>query len=107
MSEFLSRHRALIGLALAVAIAAVASRFGSYAIYLASLLMINIIAAIGLNLLTGNSGQISLCHSSFMAIGAYTSALLTAKLPGLRRAPGGARAPRLLLRARGCRLRRL
>ena len=80
MSELLGRHRALIGLALAVALAVFASRFGSYAIYLASLLMINIIAAIGLNLLTGNSGQISLCHSSFMAIGAYTSALLTAKL---------------------------
>ena len=41
--------------------------------------MINVIAAVGLNLLTGNSGQISLCHSSFIAIGAYTSTLLTAK----------------------------
>jgi len=41
--------------------------------------MINVIAAVGLNLLTGNSGQISLCHSSFMAIGAYGSTLLTAK----------------------------
>src|SRR2546421_12750061 len=39
-------------------------------------MMINVIAAAGLNPLTGNCGQISLCHSSFMAIGAYTSALL-------------------------------
>ena len=50
---------------------------GSYPLYLLSLAMINVISALGLNLLTGNSGQISLCHSSFMAIGAYVSSLLT------------------------------
>ncbi len=49
---------------------------GSYQLYLAQLMMINVIAAAGLNLLTGNCGQISLCHSSFMAIGAYASALV-------------------------------
>ena len=49
----------------------------SYQIYLAELILINIVAAIGLNLLTGNCGQISLCHASLMAIGAYTTALLT------------------------------
>jgi branched-chain amino acid transport system permease protein len=48
----------------------------NYHAYLAQLMMINVIAAVGLNLLTGNAGQISLCHSSFMAIGAYTTALL-------------------------------
>jgi ABC-type branched-subunit amino acid transport system permease subunit len=49
---------------------------GTYQLYLAQLMMINVIAAAGLNLLTGNCGQISLCHSSFMAIGAYASALV-------------------------------
>jgi branched-chain amino acid transport system permease protein len=49
---------------------------GSYHIYLVQLAFLNIIVAIGLNLLTGNCGQISLCHASFMAIGAYTTALL-------------------------------
>ena len=62
-----------------VALALTASALGSYPVYLMSLAGINIIAAIGLNLLTGNSGQISLCHSSFMAIGAYSSSLLTAR----------------------------
>lgn len=62
-----------------VVLVAVAALFGTYPTYLLSLAMINVIAAIGLNLLIGNSGQISLCHSSFMAIGAYASALLTAK----------------------------
>jgi branched-chain amino acid transport system permease protein len=50
-----------------------------YQVYLAELILINIIAAIGLNLLTGNCGQISLCHASLMAIGAYTTALLTTR----------------------------
>jgi branched-chain amino acid transport system permease protein len=39
--------------------------------------MINVIAALGLNLLVGNSGQTSLCHSSLMAIGAYVATLVT------------------------------
>ena len=53
--------------------------FGSYHHYLASLALINIIMAVGLNILTGNAGQMSLCNSSFMAIGAYATTYLTAK----------------------------
>jgi len=53
---------------------------GSYYHYIASLALINIIIAMGLNLLTGNAGQISLCQSSFMAIGAYATTYLSAKL---------------------------
>lgn len=37
------------------------------------------IAVIGLNILTGYSGQISLGHGAFMGLGAYTTAVLTAK----------------------------
>jgi branched-chain amino acid transport system permease protein len=37
------------------------------------------IAAIGLNLLVGVAGQISLAHGAFMAIGGYTTAFLTLK----------------------------
>lgn len=40
-------------------------------------LAINIILALGLNLITGFTGQFSLGHAAFMAIGAYTSAILT------------------------------
>jgi branched-chain amino acid transport system permease protein len=76
----MQRRRAnFIALLAVVLLAVAASTLGSYPVYLLSLAMINIIAAVGLNLLTGNSGQISLCHSSFMAIGAYGSALLTAR----------------------------
>jgi branched-chain amino acid transport system permease protein len=59
-------------------LALAAAGMGSYPVYLLSLALINIISAVGLNLVTGNSGQISLCHSSFIAIGAYGSALITA-----------------------------
>jgi branched-chain amino acid transport system permease protein len=49
---------------------------------------INVILAVSLNLVMGETGQFSLCHAAFMAVGAYTSALLTGKalpalLPGL------------------------
>ena len=66
---------------IASAVLALAGAFmSSYPIYLLSLAMINVISALGLNLLTGNSGQISLCHSSFMAVGAYLTTLLTLHL---------------------------
>jgi len=44
------------------------------------LIFINIIAAVGLNILAGFTGLISLGHAAFMAIGAYTSAILTVTL---------------------------
>jgi branched-chain amino acid transport system permease protein len=54
--------------------------FGSYFHFLGALALINVIIAIGLNLLTGNAGQISVCHSSFMAIGAYATTFFFARL---------------------------
>src|SRR5512144_1716711 len=41
---------------------------------------IAIISVHGLNILTGYCGQISIGHVGFMAVGAYVSAILTAKL---------------------------
>lgn len=67
-------------IAIVAALALVVPLLGSsYQIYLAELVLINIVAAVGLNLLTGNCGQISLCHASLIAIGAYTTALLTTR----------------------------
>ena len=74
-----NRRHAIVTAVAVVLLAAIAATMSSYPVYLLSLAMINIIAAVGLNLLTGNSGQISLCHSSFMAIGAYSSTLLTVR----------------------------
>lgn len=42
---------------------------------------INIILAVSLNLVTGFTGQFSLGHAGFMAIGAYATALITISIP--------------------------
>jgi len=44
------------------------------------LIAIYIISAMGLNILVGYAGQISLAHAAFMAVGAYTSGLINNKL---------------------------
>lgn len=44
------------------------------------LIGINIIMAVSLNLINGFTGQFSIGHAGFMAIGAYTSAIMTVKL---------------------------
>ena len=43
----------------------------------ANLIGITIIAATGLNILTGYCGQLSIGHAGLMAVGAYTSAIIT------------------------------
>ncbi|MHC2440344.1 branched-chain amino acid ABC transporter permease [Bradyrhizobium sp. USDA 4451] len=50
-----------------------------YRLFLVSTMIIASIAVLGLNLLTGFNGQISLGHSAFYAVGAYTAAILMDK----------------------------
>lgn len=50
----------------------------TYALTLMVSALISIIGAVGLNLLTGTTGLISLGQAGFMAIGAYTNAILLA-----------------------------
>ena len=44
-----------------------------YFVYLVNLSCLATVAAVGLNILTGYTGQISLGHAAFLAIGAYTA----------------------------------
>ena len=56
---------------------------GIYEISLATIVCINIILAVSLNLITGFCGQISLGHAAFYGIGAYAAALMAqAGTPG-------------------------
>src|ERR1044071_5440406 len=48
-----------------------------YYSHLLRLAGINIILAVSLNLITGFTGQFSIGHAGFMAVGAYASAFLT------------------------------
>jgi len=75
----LKRYR-VIGL---LSLAAFALPFvlpGGYALHLAAVIGINTIVVLGLNLLMGYAGQVSLGQAAFVGIGAYTSAILTVKL---------------------------
>ena len=76
------RARATLA-ALAVLLAVwpwVASR---YVVFLASLILVNAIVALGLNILSGYTNQLSFGHAGFLAIGAYTAALLAIHAPAV------------------------
>lgn len=47
-----------------------------YKLFVGSLVLVYVIAAIGLNLTLGYAGQISLAHAAFLAFGAYAVAIL-------------------------------
>ena len=50
---------------------------GNYWLGVANLIGITLIAATGLNILVGYCGQLSIGHAGFIAVGAYTAAILT------------------------------
>jgi branched-chain amino acid transport system permease protein len=50
-----------------------------YALGVWTFILLNIIVVVGLDMLLGYAGQLSLGHGAFVAIGAYASALLTTK----------------------------
>jgi branched-chain amino acid transport system permease protein len=54
-----------------------------YFVFLASLILVNAVVALGLNLLSGFTNQLSFGHAGFLAIGAYTAALLTIHAPAV------------------------
>ncbi len=51
-----------------------------YYFYLCNIILVHVILAVGLNILVGYTGQISLGHAGFFAIGAYGTALLMTHL---------------------------
>jgi len=54
-----------------------------YLVFLGTLVAINAVVAIGLNLLSGYTNQLSFGHAGFLAIGAYVAALVTIHLPAM------------------------
>ena len=54
-----------------------------YFVFLATLVAVNAVVAIGLNLLSGYTNQLSFGHAGFLAIGAYVAALVTLQVPAL------------------------
>lgn len=74
-----AQHRALQvggGVLAVVVLFAIPNQLPAFRVYQLTTVILYAIAVLGLNLLTGYSGQISLGHSAFFALGAYTTALL-------------------------------
>lgn len=66
-----------VWLVLIAIVLAATSQLNSYFLYVANLTMINAIAAIGLVILSGVAGLLSLGTAALVAIGAYSSGILT------------------------------
>lgn len=69
------QHLSLLAIAIAALLIA-PSLLKTYGLYLLTLWLVYIIAALGLNLTVGYAGLKSLCHAGFMGVGAYTVAIL-------------------------------
>ncbi len=77
MAIFRTKTQWAMLLALFVVLFTAPLYWGNYWLSVANLIGITIIAATGLNILTGYCGQLSIGHAGFIAVGAYTSAVLT------------------------------
>jgi branched-chain amino acid transport system permease protein len=69
-------------LAVAAVVSAISGRLNDYFMDVALGAAIHVVLAVSLNLINGFTGQFSLGHAGFMAVGAYTSASLTTTLAG-------------------------
>jgi branched-chain amino acid transport system permease protein len=69
-----------LGIALAIGVSCFSGRFNSYYLGVAVDVGIAVILATSLNLINGHTGQFSLGHAGFMAVGGYFSAWITLKI---------------------------
>jgi branched-chain amino acid transport system permease protein len=70
----------LAGIAVSFLISLFHRQFNPYFLFISYDVGINIILAVSLNLINGYTGQFSLGHAGFMAVGGYASAVITTKL---------------------------
>jgi ABC-type branched-subunit amino acid transport system ATPase component/ABC-type branched-subunit amino acid transport system permease subunit len=77
----MSAPRLLFGAAALATLGVLIPRADNYQLYVLALVGLTTIVGVGLNVLLGLSGQISLGHVAFYAIGAYTVGILTTKTP--------------------------
>ena len=91
MSTTLRNHAGLMVLA-AILLALALLNPGSYVLDLATRMAFTAVVVIGLNLLFGFAGQVSLGHAAFFGLGGYASAILTTHFgwPSLAGLVGGA-----------------
>jgi branched-chain amino acid transport system permease protein len=80
----------LVALALSLLVSLLADRINPYVLFILYDIGINIILAVSLNLINGYTGQFSLGHAGFMAVGAYTAAVITNQFGDLNAFAAGA-----------------
>src|SRR5499433_1560074 len=73
-------RRALAVAALLLGVCIFILRANGYELYIVALVGLTTIVGVGLNVLLGMTGQISLGHAAFYAVGAYVVGILTTKL---------------------------
>jgi branched-chain amino acid transport system permease protein len=79
-AEAAANKRRIVGLVLLLALVCVLPfLLSNYRVFQFTLVLVYAIALLGLNILTGYNGQISLGHGAFYAIGAYVAAILMDK----------------------------
>ena len=74
---------AVLGVALIVVVLLFGAGANQQYLYVGDSALVAAIAAIGLNVLTGRAGQVSIGNAAFLGIGAYTAVLLDNHLPFL------------------------
>ncbi len=80
---FVAKRLAWIALAIGLAIAVQSlaeATLSNYIIRVASVCVINVMLAVALNLVNGTTGQFSIGHAGFMAVGAYAASLTSVAL---------------------------
>ena len=83
MNRFGAKRFLLTAILVASAISAFSHLFNRYYLGVAIDVGINIILAVSLNLINGHTGQFSLGHAGFMAVGGYSAAAFTLRLSPL------------------------
>ncbi|MGA1871326.1 MAG: branched-chain amino acid ABC transporter permease [bacterium] len=79
-TQSLSYHHYYIGLTIMGLVVSLLGRIGvvnRYFLQIFMLMCINIIMTVSLNLINGFTGEFSIGHAAFMAVGAYTSCIVT------------------------------
>jgi len=79
-STKLSRRKVLLWALGLIVLLAVPFVVGPYHTHVIDLALVQIVAALGLQIIVGYTGQLSFAQASFYGIGAYTSALLAVRL---------------------------
>ncbi len=80
MNQPVPKWQWALGAAVVVALLVLPFLFKNYRVFQFNLVLVYAIAILGLNILTGFNGQISLGHGAFYAFGAYTAAIMMEKM---------------------------